>query len=105
MLGHRIGASIVIVLSECFSPHVAPAQERYTQIGWRGAVDREDRVRVVAWTCDCRSTVYELCHAGGQAHTRRTSRKKAEPGIHETFRWTFNDADKLWAALLRGKAR
>ncbi|MFD9949920.1 hypothetical protein [Nonomuraea sp. NPDC059022] len=49
--------------------------------------------------------MYELCHAGGQAHTRRTSRKKAEPGIHETFRWTFNDADKLWAALLRGKAR
>ncbi|GAA0408273.1 hypothetical protein GCM10009530_70790 [Microbispora corallina] len=27
---------------------------------------------VLAWTCDCLATVYELCQVGGQGFIRRT---------------------------------
>lgn len=104
LLGHGVGERIVITLTECFSPHAAPVQEQYVRIRWRAAANSEERVRVIAWTCDCRATVYELCHAGGQAHLRRTCRR-AQAVIHESYRWTFNEADELWAALLRGEAR
>ncbi|MEW9531913.1 hypothetical protein [Microbispora sp. NPDC049125] len=60
---------------------------------------------MIAWTCDCRSSVYELCHAGGVAFLRRTRRSDAGTTEHETHRWCLHQGDEVWAALLTGTAR
>lgn len=72
---------------------------------WREPFRAEERVRVVAWTCDCRATVYELCHAGGQGYIRKTHQLQGAPQVSETYRWLFREADAVWTALLMGDAR
>jgi hypothetical protein len=63
------------------------------------------RVCVLAWTCDCRATVYELCPVGGQAFIRSTLQREPEHEIKETHRWPLRHARDVWAALLSGEAR
>lgn len=96
---------VVTVLPDCLSPHVAPVQTPFIRLAWRGPYNAEDRVRVIAWTCDCRTTVYELRHAGGQGYLRRTCRRGSEARIHESYRWSFREAEEMWARLLRGQVR
>lgn len=54
-------------MTDCLSPHVK-------------------RVRVVAWTCDCRAVFYELCQARGMAFIRRTLQRDECPEVGETHR-------------------
>jgi hypothetical protein len=61
-------------------------------------------VRVRAQTCtaeSCTRTVYELCHAGGQAFIRRRSRVS----VRETPPMPIGEARRAWEDLLYGRAR
>ncbi|MEV4582009.1 hypothetical protein AB0K16_53130 [Nonomuraea jabiensis] len=71
---------------------------------WRKPFKAEERARVVAWTCQCRTIVYELCRAAGQSYIRRTAFGKDGQTVHETYRWSFAEANKVWDALLEGQA-
>ncbi|WP_157249009.1 hypothetical protein [Nonomuraea typhae] len=77
----------------------------YFHLTWYRPTHAEDRSRVVAWTCDCQDTVYELCHAGGQGYLRRMTREDDAVIVHETHRWTFSKTDDWWAGLLVGLVR
>ncbi|GGO68403.1 hypothetical protein GCM10012289_27090 [Nonomuraea cavernae] len=92
-------------VSDCLSFHVAPLQPDHMRLVWRDPTRAENRVRVTAHTCDCVNTVYELCHAGGQAHIRRTRRGDGPVQVHESHRWLFKEAQAVWLALLDGRAR
>ncbi|MEU0518252.1 hypothetical protein [Streptosporangium sp. NPDC006007] len=72
---------------------------------WRTPYQGVARLRVIAWTCDCCSTLYELCHAGGQAFIRRTHRFNGARQVHETYRWPIRKGDGVWRALLSGEVR
>ncbi|MEO3875699.1 hypothetical protein ABGB18_43535 [Nonomuraea sp. B12E4] len=75
------------------------------QLVWRKPTKAEDRARVVAWSCRCRSTVYELRRMGGQSYIRRTEYDdKGRETIYETHRWSYNKAAEVWATLLEGQA-
>jgi hypothetical protein len=92
------------IINDCMAPHVKGARPDHMRIVWLdGGLRAENRVRVIAWTCDCREAVYELCRSAGQAYIRRTLRKDRE--VHETYRWTFKEAERVWSALLAGQAR
>jgi hypothetical protein len=97
--------SAVIGVSHCLSPHVAMPQREHTRLVWHDPYKGVTRVRVVAWTCECRATVYELCHSGGQGFIRRTVQLDDAPRIHETYRWPIGEANDIWRALLSGQAR
>ncbi|KAB8185810.1 hypothetical protein [Microbispora catharanthi] len=89
----------------CVSPHVPDRrQPGGKKLAWFGPSDGA-RVRVLAWTCDCLATVYELCQAGGQGFIRRTLQNEDAPEIRETHRWPIARAREVWAALLTGMAR
>ncbi|MEU4514267.1 hypothetical protein AB0G05_32620 [Nonomuraea wenchangensis] len=92
------------IITGCVSPHVREAKEGHMQLVWREPVKAQERARVVAWSCHCRSTVYELCCVGGQAYIRRT--KYDDHGgemASETYRWAYKKAVEVWSALLRGQ--
>ncbi|MEV0161061.1 hypothetical protein [Nonomuraea fuscirosea] len=92
------------IITDCISPHVNQAQEGHMQLVWRQPAKAEDRARVVAWSCPCQSTVYELRRLGGQSYIRRT--EYDDDGgrkIYETYRWSYNKAAETWAALLAGQ--
>ncbi|MFC7590961.1 hypothetical protein ACFQYP_50225 [Nonomuraea antimicrobica] len=74
------------------------------QLVWRKPPKAEDRARVVAWSCHCRSTVYELRCLGGQSYIRRTE-YDSDGGetIYETHRWPYNKAAEVWATLLESQ--
>ncbi len=93
------------IFTGCMSPHVAPLQRDHMRLVWHSPLRGEQRVRVIAWTCDCRATVYELCHAGGVGYVRRTVQLEGAPEVHETYRWSFREADGVWTALLGGQVR
>jgi hypothetical protein len=63
-----------------------------------------ERCRVIAWTCYCRSVVYELCASGGQVFLRRTV-QGTPCTVQETSRTRMAEGHELWAALLTGRAR
>ncbi|MER7129433.1 hypothetical protein [Streptosporangium saharense] len=71
---------------------------------WRAPCPVEP-VRVIEWSCECRSTVYELCLAGGQAFLRRTHHFNGARQVHETYRWPIREGYGVWRALLCGQAR
>ncbi|GHE30251.1 hypothetical protein GCM10017673_36140 [Streptosporangium violaceochromogenes] len=89
----------------CVSTHVAMAQRGHMRLVWHEPYQGVGRLRVVAWTCDCRATLYELCHAGGQAFIRRTLQLDGDRRVHETYRWPVCQAGEVWRALLSGEAR
>ncbi|WP_237102503.1 hypothetical protein [Nonomuraea sp. MG754425] len=48
---------------------------------------------------------YELCEAAGLAFIRRAVRSSAGTHVSESPRLRRAEADKLWTALLAGRAR
>jgi hypothetical protein len=95
----------VIGVSDCLSPHVAMPQRDHMRLIWREPCKGVTRLRVITWTCYCRATLYELCHAGGQAFIRRTLQLDDNRQVHETYRWPTREAGDVWRALLSGEAR
>lgn len=90
-------------MKRCLAPHVGPLQAGRVSLTWINPRD-DGRRRVIAWTCDCRSVVYELCSAGGQSYLRRTV-QGAHPEVTETPRTRASEAHDLWVALLTGRVR
>ncbi len=74
-------------------------------VRWLPIERRPDRVRVVAYTCECRSLVFEHCMAGGQSFIRRYDRSTPSPNIMESPRMRVVDAMALWRQLMNGEAR
>ncbi|MFC4062273.1 hypothetical protein ACFOWE_28560 [Planomonospora corallina] len=91
-------------VTRCLSPHVPLPQSRCERLDWYGPRLGE-RVRVIAWTCTCLATVYELCEAGGQGFIRRTVRFDGRREIRESPRWRTATARVMWTALLSGLVR
>ncbi|WP_155128817.1 hypothetical protein [[Actinomadura] parvosata] len=72
---------------------------------WHEPSKVQDRARVVAWSCHCRSIVYELRRMGGQSYIRRTEYDNdGGERVLETYRWSYKKAAEVWAALLQGQA-
>lgn len=93
------------VLDECLSPHVAMIQRDHMRLEWRTPYPMLARARVVAWTCYCRPTVYELCESAGQAYIRRTVHLDQKQEVHETSIRPINETRPIWLGLLSGRAR
>ncbi|SET90433.1 hypothetical protein SAMN05421811_104631 [Nonomuraea wenchangensis] len=74
-------------------------------VRWLPVERRQTRVRVVAYTCECRSLVFEHCMAGGQSFVRRYDRSAPSPSIMESPRMRVVDAMALWRQLMNGEAR
>ncbi|GAA3468689.1 hypothetical protein GCM10018965_032420 [Nonomuraea roseola] len=75
------------------------------RITWNAPL-HADRVRVRAWTCDCRAVFYELCHASGQGFIRKTVQgEHGRSEVSESDRVRVKDAQALWEALISGHAR
>jgi hypothetical protein len=91
-------------MTGCVSPHVPLPQSGFQRLTWLASGDVK-RVRVVAWTCDCRAVFYELCQAGGMAFIRRTLQRDQCPEVGETHRMRVAQARELWALILSGMAR
>ncbi|MEU9887067.1 hypothetical protein [Sphaerisporangium sp. NPDC051011] len=88
----------------CLSPHLPIPQTGCQRLVWLPPGD-SSRVRVLAWTCDCRSVFFELCHAGGMAFIRRTVQKRKAPEVTETHRMGVAEGRQVWQAILVGMAR
>jgi hypothetical protein len=84
-------------------PHAAPPLPDHLVLTWREPVRRAARVRVVSWTCGCRSIAYELCAAAGQSFVRRTDRDKRT--VHETAWTLIATARRTFEQILRGEVR
>ncbi|GAA4599098.1 hypothetical protein GCM10023194_78240 [Planotetraspora phitsanulokensis] len=90
-------------MTDCLAPHVPVPQSGYVRLTWldpRGDV----RCRVVAWTCDCKALIYELCELGGLGFIRRTVQGDTIT-VTETHRMPIWQVRQLWAAVLVGMAR
>ncbi|MCT9932848.1 hypothetical protein N5079_21820 [Planotetraspora sp. A-T 1434] len=85
--------------------HVAPLQADHERINWMVPTHRSDRIRVRRHTCDCKATIYELCHAGGVLFIRRTIRRDEGNRVHETERLITVRMEDLWTRLILGQAR
>jgi hypothetical protein len=87
-------------MPRCLSPHVPRPVDQCEQLDWEAPRPRE-RVRVIAWTCDCTPPVYELCTAGGQWLIRRTA-----DVVEVSPRWSlWHETQAMWSALLLGQIR
>ncbi|GGO74012.1 hypothetical protein GCM10012289_45680 [Nonomuraea cavernae] len=89
------------LLEEYHGLHVAPVQEGHERIAWATPTARCVRVRVREHTCSGCAPCYEFCVAGGLAFIRRS----VKGVIHETVWTTTAEAERVWAAMLRGEAR
>ncbi|MEU8394079.1 hypothetical protein AB0C28_02735 [Nonomuraea sp. NPDC048892] len=89
------------IITGCISPHVNQAQEGHMKLVWHKPSRADDHARVVAWSCDCRSPVYELRHLGGKSYIRKTE-YGGDGGktIYETHRWSCDEAAEIWATVL-----
>jgi hypothetical protein len=85
--------------------HVAPLQSEHVRIAWHHPTRRSDRARVRRHTCDCKATIYELCHSGGLLYIRRTVRDMEGYVIRETERLITVRMEDLWNKLILGQAR
>ncbi|WP_067178677.1 hypothetical protein [Microtetraspora niveoalba] len=85
--------------------HVAPLQKGHEKIRWLPPAQRSDRVRVRRHTCECKATIYELCHSGGLMFIRRTVRGPDGAHVHESDRLVTARMEVLWLRLLLGEAR
>ena len=84
--------------------HVPIRRGSVRQLQWWEPTPAE-RVRVLAWTCDCQARFYELCQSGGMVYIRRTVQKDPEPEISETHRWPVQEGWRVWLDLLTGEVR
>ena len=87
-------------------PQLAPhpptrAGRRMTRLDW--TAERPYRVRVLAYTCSCRTIVYELLASGGTYVIRRSHqvapRKETYAGP-----WARCEAERMWTLILTGDA-
>jgi hypothetical protein len=88
-------------LEEYHGLHVAPPQDGHELLAWANPTARCCRIRVRHHTCNRCTPRYELCVAGGLAFIRRS----ADGETHETVWTTTAEAERVWAAMLRGEAR
>ncbi|GIH47421.1 hypothetical protein SAMN05421833_11780 [Microbispora rosea] len=98
-------AATVVDPDECLSPHWEMRQKDHVKLVWHKPFEGVERVRALAWTCDCRAVVYELLQAGGQAFIRKTTQTEPTPKVKETHRWPIEEARRVWHALLLGEMR
>ncbi|MEO5876779.1 MAG: hypothetical protein ABIS86_16925 [Streptosporangiaceae bacterium] len=87
--------------------HFGPIATRNTtpaeRIEWRPASQWNSSATMVAETCGCQRTRYELMRLGGRRLIRRTN---GETGaVHETNTLRVSEADALWKLLLSGHSR
>ncbi|MFF5210794.1 hypothetical protein [Streptosporangium sp. NPDC000396] len=59
--------------------------------------------KVLAYTCACRSTVYELCGLGGRVIVRRMIRHLGTTDYAGP--WLRREGEMWWQRLLSGQAR
>jgi hypothetical protein len=83
-------------------PHLPRLRTPILTIHWMPASSPEDRRRELRWTCDCRSVVYTLVSAGGQAFIER--RGGWQDAVHSP-RMRAMEASAVWELLLTGRAR
>ncbi|WP_101788076.1 hypothetical protein [Nonomuraea indica] len=81
-----------------------PQRDR-VRLEWRVSDLHNRRTRALAWTCDCRATVYELCAGGGQAFIRRNIQLDDGHQVHETSPVSTSETWALWVDLLSSAAR
>ncbi|MEZ0075354.1 hypothetical protein [Planotetraspora sp. GP83] len=87
------------------SPHPAVPRPGRTALWW--IEESLGRGRVVAHTCPCRMTAYELVCVGGVSQIcRRTLPRPEVPAVTWTARWwRREEAYEWWRRLLAGQAR
>ncbi|MEU6725083.1 hypothetical protein ABZ917_15370 [Nonomuraea wenchangensis] len=87
------------------SPHPAAPRPERTALRWIGQGLAPGRV--VAYTCSCRMTAYELVVCGGVYQIRRrTLPRRGVPPVSWTVeRWRRGEALEWWRRLLSGQAR
>jgi hypothetical protein len=90
------------IIMDCVSPHVAAPKRGVHRLDWLPAWSSE-RVRVIAWTCYCRDTAYELCYTSGGALIRRTTTQAAKAEVRETYPLALDEAGEMWVSLLSGR--
>lgn len=91
-------------MTDCLSPHVPVRQSNHTKLAWFPSTGG-DRVRVLAWTCECRAVIYELCESGGRTYVRRTVQEEKGPKISETHRMQASEGRAVWTTILTGMAK
>ncbi len=84
--------------------HIPPAEDDAQQIDWRDPQDREQNPRELRWTCERHPTVYTLVAGGGLLHIRRDQREGDDVISAETERMPYAQAERVWTALMTGKA-
>ena len=87
----------------CLSPHVRSEHSSGEPLAWYGPRSDSGAVRVISWTCDCVSPVFELCQQGGLQFIRRTHQSELSTVTCETRRWAARDAAVQWSRLLAGQ--
>ncbi|GII04233.1 hypothetical protein Pta02_62410 [Planobispora takensis] len=94
-------------LDDCtgVSPHVSTAQRDHVRLEWRTPYPALERARPVAWTCVCRSVIYELRVGAGQGFIRRTVQLDGGHQVLESRSWLQREAWAVWADLLAGRVR
>ncbi|MEV4833400.1 hypothetical protein AB0K05_02690 [Nonomuraea sp. NPDC049486] len=87
------------------SPHPAVPRPGRTELWW--IAQGVGPGRVVAYTCSCRMTVYELVSCGGVYQIRRRTlpRRGVQPVSWTAERWRREEAHEWWRRLLAGQAR
>ncbi|MEU8150690.1 hypothetical protein [Nonomuraea sp. NPDC048901] len=90
------------IIMDCVSPHVAAPKRDVHRLDWLPAWSG-GRVRVIAWTCSCRDTIYELCYVSSRAFIRRTT-TQAKTEALETHPLPLDEAGAVWVSLVSGRA-
>ena len=89
------------IIMDCVSPHVATPKQGAYRLDWLPPWSSK-RVRVIAWTCYCRDTIYELCYASSRAFIRRTT-TQTRTEVHETYPLALHEAGAIWVSLITGQ--
>ncbi|GGT05703.1 hypothetical protein GCM10010156_74230 [Planobispora rosea] len=97
----------MLPLDDCagISPHIAMVQRDCVRLEWREPYPVLERVRPVAWTCVCRSVIYELRAGAGLGFIRRTVQRDDGHQVSESRPWPLREARAIWADLLIGRVR
>lgn len=84
------------------SPHPVTPNAGAETLRWTPIAPGDVR-RVLAYTCSCRSTVFELCSLGGRLVVRRTVRHLGTTDYAGP--WSRREGEALWLRLLTGQAK
>ena len=85
---------------EDHAPHTSRLRDDAEEINWHDDSACPSRVRVLRWTCDCRTPVYELASTGGQLIIIRKEwgRTWYSPPMR------YRIGEELWEKILAGLA-